>query len=51
MGYLAYYKKLQFIEEKLATGEIDPPGIVVDQLRCTEKTVRNIINKYRQQGG
>jgi len=50
MTYPEYSKRLDYLKEKLNTGSVGSPQSIADRWGCSEKTVRNMINRLREDG-
>jgi biotin operon repressor len=50
MDYLSYYKRLQYLKSLIEKGNIHSPKDLIEKFNCSEKTIRNMINRLREDG-
>lgn len=50
MDYLEYYKRLERLKTLIERGSAHSPSQLSRMFNCTEKTIRNMINRLRNEG-
>lgn len=50
MDYLTYSRRLAYLKEKIEKGRLSSPNDLTDKWSCSEKTIRNMINRLREEG-
>ncbi|MAX81688.1 MAG: hypothetical protein CL843_16120 [Crocinitomicaceae bacterium] len=50
MDYISYVKRLSYLKELIEKGKVKSPNQVADKFNCSEKTIRNMINRLRDEG-
>lgn len=50
MDYLTYTKRLVYLKELIEKEQVKSPHEIALRFDCTEKTVRNMINRLRDEG-
>lgn len=50
MNYLKYFKRLQFIKDAIEKGSLYSPKFLARKFSCSEKTIRNMINRLKEEG-
>ncbi len=50
MDYLTYTKRLEYLLEMIDKKQLNSPFGAAELFNCSEKTVRNMINRLREKG-
>lgn len=50
MDYITYTARLEYLLELIEKGQCYSPTIIAQKFNCTERTVRNMINRLREKG-
>ncbi|UTW62382.1 HTH domain-containing protein [bacterium SCSIO 12741] len=50
MNFRTYQYRLEYLKERLVKGQLSSPHDLADQFDCSEKTIRNMINRLREDG-
>jgi len=50
MDYIKYTQRLEYLLDLINKGQVSSPKIVAERFYCSEKTIRNMINRLREKG-
>jgi len=50
MDYLTYTERINYLITLIEKGQVKSPNCIAKRFNCTEKTIRNMINRLREQG-
>jgi len=50
MDYFRYSQRLKYLLELIDNGQVSSPQIIAERFCCSEKTIRNMINRLREMG-
>lgn len=50
MDYIRYSQRLKYLLELVDKGQVQSPQMVAERFYCSERTVRNMINRLRELG-
>lgn len=50
MDYLTYFKRLNYLKIEIEKGRVESPRQMANKFDCSEKTIRNMINRLRDEG-
>jgi DeoR/GlpR family transcriptional regulator of sugar metabolism len=50
MDYLTYTNRLEYLSEMINKKQLSSPAEAAELFDCSEKTIRNMINRLREKG-
>ena len=50
MDFITYSERLDYLLDLIKKERVDSPKIAAEKFDCSEKTIRNMINKLREKG-
>jgi biotin operon repressor len=50
MDFITYSERLDYLLDLIKKGRVSSPKIIAERFDCSEKTIRNMINRLRNKG-